>query len=213
MSTVERATPAPSAGGSVPRCSGTYAYQGKLEDVSDVINSTDLTDGAKRAAHLYNKSEDKVSYCSVPLHQFTVSMFYWCSLVQQAGMDPSAIPNDWDGYWKFWESAQKALHGKGKNDIYAVGRPMATAAGDTNYDTQGILRSFNVELLDEQSRLQTNDAVHSGISKTIEFLAGLYDNGYTPKGCLNWQDDGNNTSFLSKTLISTRTARCRSPAR
>lgn len=182
----------------------TYAFQGKLEDVSEVINSTQLTDGAKRAAHLYNQKEDKVSYYSIPLHQFTVSMFYWRSLITQAGMDDKNLPTDWDGYWKFWKNVQDASRDKGKKGIYAVGWPMGTAAGDTNYDTQQILRSFDVELLDEKSQLKADDpAVRKGIANAMEFLGGLFNDGYTPKACINWQDDGNNTSFLSKTLVST----------
>ncbi|HTF47845.1 MAG TPA: ABC transporter substrate-binding protein, partial [Pseudonocardia sp.] len=65
-----------------------YAWEGRLADVSEVVQSQPLTDGALRAAQLHNNKANKTSDYSVPIFQFTVSLFYWRSLLQSVGLDP-----------------------------------------------------------------------------------------------------------------------------
>lgn len=180
-----------------------YAWEGRLADVTEVVQSQPLTDGALRAAHLYNNKAGKASYYSVPVFQFTVSLFYWRSLLQDIGLDPATIPTDWDGYWNFWKHAQEVYRGRGNNDIHAIGWPMGTAAGDTNYDTQEVLRAYGVELLDDQNALRDTPDVHQSIARGLNWIADLYRQGYSPRDSLNWNDASNNTYFLNRSVLIT----------
>jgi multiple sugar transport system substrate-binding protein len=183
--------------------SAKHAYEGLLADVSGVVEPMQITDGARRSARLYNGEAEAASYYTVPLWQFTVSLFHWRSMLADIGMDHAQAPRDWDGYWGFWRQAQDAYRARGNNDVYAVGWPMGSAAGDTNYDTQQVLRAFGVELLDDQNNLITTDEVRRGISDALGWIVDLYAQGYSPADSLNWQDSSNNTYFLNRSVLCT----------
>lgn len=182
----------------------TYAYQGKLADVSEVINSQQFTDGAKKAMNLYNSKVGKTGYYAVPINQFTVPMFFWKDMLASAGADPSAVPADWNGFWSYFKNAQASYRSKTGKNAYAVGWPMSSSAGDTNYDTQMMLMAFDAMVLDDNGNLQADDpTIKANIAKALAFLAGLFKDGFTPKDVVNWDDSGNNTAFLNKTTILT----------
>lgn len=182
----------------------TYAYRGQLADVSAVVNSADFTDGAKRSVHLYDSKAGKASYYAVPIDQFTVPLFYWKDMLSEAGANPSSLPKDWDGFWKVFADAQQSYRQKSGKQVYAVGWPMSTSAGDTIYDTQMIMLAFGAELLDADGALKAdNPQVKANMIKALTWLSNLYKNGLTPKDCLNWGDADNNTAFLNKTVLLT----------
>jgi multiple sugar transport system substrate-binding protein len=180
-----------------------YAWDGELADVTPVVESVELTEGALRSAQLYNSETETTAYYSVPLWQFTVSLFHWRSMLTDIGMDHAQAPTDWTGYWQFWKDAQGAYRDRGNNDVFGIGWPMGTAAGDTNYDTQQVLRSFGVELLDDQNKLRTSEDVRSGLADAMGWLGEIYEQGYTPQDCVNWQDSSNNTYFLNRSVLCT----------
>jgi multiple sugar transport system substrate-binding protein len=182
----------------------TYAYQGQLADVSDVVTSVDFTDGAKRAVHLYNSKTSKVGYYAVPIDQFTVPLFYWKDLLTTAGGDPSSLPSDWDAFWKVFQDAQGTYRSKTGKQVYAVGWPMSTSAGDTHYDTQMAMMAFGAQVLDDNGGLNVDDPkVKAAMIKAITWLTDLYKNGYTPKDVVNWGDSDNNTAFSNKSILIT----------
>jgi len=183
--------------------SAKHAYEGLLADVSGVVEPMQITDGARRSARLYNGEAGAASSYTVPLWQFTVSLFHWRSMLADIGMDHAQAPRDWDGYWGFWRQAQDAYRARGNNDVYAVGWPMGSAAGDTNYDTQQVLRAFGVELLDDQNNLVTTDEVRRGVTDALGWIVDLYKQGYSPADSLNWQDSSNNTYFLNRSVLAT----------
>jgi multiple sugar transport system substrate-binding protein len=180
-----------------------HAFEGRLADVTRVVEPMAIVDGARRSAQLYNGDADLTTYYSVPLWQFTVSMFHWRSMLAEVGMDYAQAPRDWTGHWQFWKDAQDAHRGRGRSDVFAVGWPMGTAAGDTNYDTQQVLRSYGVELLDDQNQLRTTDDVRSGVADALAWVTDLYKQGYTPGDSVNWQDSSNNTYFLNHSVLCT----------
>jgi multiple sugar transport system substrate-binding protein len=180
-----------------------YAWEGRLADVTPVMESAQLTDGAIRSAQLYNSEAGTTSFYSVPLWQFTVSLFHWRSMLADVGMDHAQAPRDWTGYWQFWKDAQQAHRSRGNADVFAVGWPMGTAAGDTNYDTQQALLSFGVELLDDQNNLRTTEDVRRGVADALAWITDLYREGHTPQDSVNWQDSSNNTYFLNRSVLAT----------
>jgi multiple sugar transport system substrate-binding protein len=180
-----------------------HAWEGLLADVTPVVESTNLTDGALRSAQLYNREEERTAYYCVPMWQFTVSLFHWRSMLADVGMDHRRAPRDWVGYWQFWKNAQDAHRSRGRGDVFAVGWPMGTAAGDTNYDTQQALLAYGVELLDDQNNLRITDDVRRGLAEGIAWVTDLHKQGYTPGDSVNWQDSSNNTYFLNRSVLCT----------
>ena len=183
-----------------------WAWEGKLADVSDVIEPVkDLySPTALEAAYLYNQAENKRSYYGVPIEQQTIHIHYWRDLLAQAGLDEAEIPNDWDGFWAFWKQAQDKLRQNEAVEIYGLGLPLSIQASDTYYQFEQILDAYDIELLDEKGQLQLNDPqVRQGLIAVLDWITQFYRDGYVPADAMNWLDPDNNVSFLNRNTLMT----------
>ena len=106
---------------------GKWAYEGKLDDISDIM--TPMKDrfapNTIETTYLYNDKAKKKAYYAFPLKQQTMHIEYWKDLLEQAGFKQSDIPTDWKGYWSFWcDKVQPGLRkATGKRD-FGIGWPM-----------------------------------------------------------------------------------------
>ena len=104
------------------------AWDGKLEDVSDVVAQyeSQLTETAKMGSTFYNKETKKRSYYLCPVKQGATPFHVWGDLVEKAGMKMSDVPDTWDARWNFFAETQKPLRAKGMRRIYALGLQITT---------------------------------------------------------------------------------------
>ena len=79
-------------------------YEGKLEDVSDIIEPmrAKFEPQALSTTFLYNDKAKKRAYYAFPIKQQTMHIQYWKDMLAEAGFKESDIPKDWKGYWSFW---------------------------------------------------------------------------------------------------------------
>ena len=183
-----------------------WAWEGKLADVSDVIEPVkDLySPTALAAAYLYNQAENRRSYYGVPIEQQTIHIHYWRDLLAQAGLNEAEIPSDWDGFWTFWKQAQDKLRQNGEGEISGLGLPLSIQASDTYYHFEQILEAYDIELLDENGQLRLNDPqVRQGLIAALEWTTTFYRDGYVPPEAVNWLDSDNNISFLNRNTLMT----------
>ncbi|BAT56893.1 extracellular solute-binding protein family 1 (plasmid) [Nostoc sp. NIES-3756] len=185
-----------------------FAWEGKLVDVSDVIESVKnlYPKEILESVYFYNKKTQKRSYYAVPLHEATIQIFYWRDLLKQAGWSESDIPKDWNGFWNFWKQVQIKLRSQQKQyqNIYGLGFTYSLGASDTYYMFEAILEAYDVKLLDEQGRLLIDDPqVRQGIIKSLEWYAKFYQDGYAPPDSINWLNPDNNRSLLNRGLVMT----------
>jgi multiple sugar transport system substrate-binding protein len=184
------------------------AWQNNLVDVTDVVEPVkDLFSPiALKAVSYKNGVTNKRSYHAVPIAQLAAGLHYWRDLIADMGLSDTSIPRDWDGFWKFWETAQDRARSKGKKDIYAIGLPMSP--DPTNTDTifmfEQFLEAYGVDLLDDSGQLQI-DAPNNreGIIAALTKYAGFYKSGYVPPKATQWTDADNNQVFLSKNSFMT----------
>jgi multiple sugar transport system substrate-binding protein len=182
-----------------------WALEGKLTDVSDVVRSVEkqYSQTALDAANLYNKTTRQRSYYGVPLELQTIHVHYWRDLLEQINQKDADIPNNWDGFWQFWQRSQQQIRQQGES-IYGLGLPLSPKASDTFFLFEQLLEAYNIELLDEQGKLRSNDpTVRQGLVTVLNWLTQLYSNGYVPKAALNWVDSDNNITFLNHTALMT----------
>src|SRR3954447_26352536 len=66
---------------------GKWAFDGKLEDISDVIEPMKgrFAKNTVETAYLYNDKTKKKAYYAFPLKQQTMHVQYWIDMLQQAG--------------------------------------------------------------------------------------------------------------------------------
>src|SRR6516165_11147346 len=88
-----------------------YAWEDKLVDVSDVIESQkeEFTETALLSAYCYNSVQKKRSYYGVPFTMDVLPNHIWRPLVEKAGYKMDDIPKTWDAFYDFFKDVQKKL--------------------------------------------------------------------------------------------------------
>ncbi|MBW4551809.1 MAG: ABC transporter substrate-binding protein [Aphanocapsa sp. GSE-SYN-MK-11-07L] len=182
------------------------AWQGQLADVSDVINPVKSLYPATvlKSAYFYNQVTDRHSYYAVPLNQVTSQIFYWRDLVRQAGKREADIPEDWDGFWQFWQQVQVSLRTKHQLKIYGLGLPMMARARDTYETFEPILEAYDAQIIGNDGQLQVdNPEVRRRIVKALDWYTQFYKQGYVPPEAIAWLNPDNNRSLLNRQVVMT----------
>lgn len=183
-----------------------WAWEGVLADVSDVIApyEAEYTPAALDAAYLYNKTIGDRSYYGVPIEQQTIHLHYWRSLLEEAGLDETQIPQDWEGFWNFWQTAQETVRKADKPDIYGLGLTLSTQGSDTYYFFEQVMDAYDVELFDQDGNFQgTDPAVRAQLVEVMDWTTQFYANNYVPNDAVSWLDSDNNIQFLNQMVLMT----------
>jgi multiple sugar transport system substrate-binding protein len=178
-------------------------WQGKLADVTDIIEPRKQTYSADAllSARLYGKRDPR--YYAIPIGQGTTLIYYWKDLLQQAGYRPEDIPSDWDGFWTFWKTVQKQLRKQGQK-VYGLGLPLSNGGVDVYYIFEHILAAYDVTVLDAEGQLQVDrPEVRQGIIRALDWYLQHYRDGSIPPGAPKWLDPDNNRALLDRTVLMT----------
>ncbi len=106
---------------------GKWAFDGKLEDITDVIEpmKSAFAPNTIETTFLYSDKAKKKAYYAFPLKQQTMHIQYWIDMLNQAGFKESDIPKTWKEYWSFWcEKVQPASRKATGQRIYGIGQPL-----------------------------------------------------------------------------------------
>jgi multiple sugar transport system substrate-binding protein len=189
---------------------GKWAYDGKLEDISDVINPIKdrFEPSALGTTYLYNNVTKKKAYYAFPLKQQTMHIEYWIDMLNEAGYKESDIPTDWKGYWSFWcNKVQPAYRKKTGTRTYGIGMPMGVDSSDSFYSFLTFADAYNVHMVDDNGKLLLDDPkVRTGLIGALTDYTRPYVEGCTPPSSTSWKDPDNNVAFHNKTTIMTHNA-------
>jgi multiple sugar transport system substrate-binding protein len=192
------------------QAAGKWAFDGKLEDISDVI--TPLKDrfapNTVETAYLYNDKIKKKAYYAFPLKQQTMHIQYWSDMLEAAGFKESDIPTTWKDYWTFWcESVQAGYRKKSGTRVYGIGQPMGVDSSDAFYSFLTFMDAYNVKLVDDDGKLLVDDPkVRQGLIGALTDYTMPYLKGCTPPSSTSWKDPDNNVAFHNKTIVLTHNA-------
>ena len=192
------------------QAAGKWAFDGKLEDISDVI--TPLKDrfapNTVETAYLYNDKTKKKAYYAFPLKQQTMHIQYWSDMLEAAGFKESDIPTTWKDYWTFWcESVQAGYRKKSGTRVYGIGQPMGVDSSDAFYSFLTFMDAYNVKLVDDDGKLLVDDPkVRQGLIGALTDFTMPYVKGCTPPSSTSWKDPDNNVAFHNKTIVLTHNA-------
>ncbi len=106
---------------------GKWAFDGKLEDISDVIGPMKgrFSPNTVETAFLYSDKAKKKAYYAFPIRQQTLHIQYWKDMLGQAGFKENDIPDTWKEYWSFWcDKVQPGIRKATGQRIYGIGSPM-----------------------------------------------------------------------------------------
>jgi multiple sugar transport system substrate-binding protein len=189
---------------------GKWAYEGKLEDISAVLEPLkgSFAPNTLETANLYSDKAKKKAYYAFPIKQQTMHVQYWGDLLETAGFKDSDVPKTWKEYWAFWcDKAQPALRkATGKRD-YAIGNPMGVDSSDSFYSFLTFMDAYNVKLVDDDGKLLVDDPnVKKGLIGALTDYSEPYTKGCVPPSATSWKDPDNNVAFHNKTIMMTHNA-------
>lgn len=191
------------------RTTGKWAYDGKIEDVTDVIEPMkgEFQPGALATTMLMNGKAGKKAYYAFPVQQQMMHITYWKDMLEEAGFKEADIPKGWDGYWDFWcDKVQGALRKQGKR-VYGIGHPMGIAASDTFYSFLTFANAFDAKVVDESGKIVLDDPKNkAAMVKAVQAYANIFQRGCTPPSSVNWLDPDNNVAFHNRTTVATHNA-------
>ena len=189
---------------------GKWAFEGKLEDLSDVLApmKAQFLPGTLETTYLYNDKAKKSAYYAFPLKQQTMHIQYWKDMLKEAGFTESDIPGTWKEYWTFW--CDKVQAGYRKNTgkrAFSTGFPMGVDSSDSYYSFLTFMDGYNVKLVDDNGKVTVDDPkVRAGLINALRDYTMVYTKGCTPPSATSWKDPDNNVAFHNKTIIMTHNA-------
>jgi len=187
-----------------------WAYDGKLEDISSVIDPirARFAPNTVETTFLYNNANQTRAYYAFPIKQQTMHIEYWKDMLADAGFKESDIPKDWKAYWSFWcDKVQPAYRQKTGNRAFGIGMPLGVDSSDSFYSFLTFMDAYNVKLVSDSGKLLVDDpAVRQGLINALTDYTSVYSKGCSPPSSTNWKDPDNNVAFHNKTTVMTHNA-------
>jgi multiple sugar transport system substrate-binding protein len=183
-----------------------FAWQGKLTDVSDVVETqkAQYSDTALLSAQCYNNDTKQRSFYGVPFTGATLPFHIWNSLVEKAGYKLSDAPKTWDAFWDFFKPVQDKLRAQGMRGVYGLGLQVTSNGVDPNNTFHYFLIAYGgADIVTRDGKLHLDDpAVKAGVVKALTYPTTAYKEGYVPAGAINWNDADDNNAFHSKQIVT-----------
>ena len=212
VSALDAGTPPDVAYGDVYdfQVAGKWAFDGKLEDITDVIEpmKSQFAPNTVETTFLYSDKAKKKAYYAFPLKQQTMHVQYWIDMLNQAGFQESDIPKTWKEYWSFWcDKVQPASRQATGQRIYGIGQPLGVDSSDSFYSFLTFMDAYDVKLVDDNGKLLVDDPmVKTGLIGALSDYTAPYVRGCTPPSSTSWKDPDNNVAFHNRTTVMTHNA-------
>ena len=182
-----------------------YAWQGKLVDVTDVIETqkSQYSDTAMLSAQCYNSVTKRRSFYGVPYTGAVLPNHIWKSLVEKAGYKIEDIPKTWNAYYNFFKDVQKKLRAQGMRNVYGLGFQVTTNGVDPNSLFHYFLIAYGGQnILTADGRLHLDDPkVKNAVINALIYPTTAYKEGFVPPGAINWNDADDNNAFHAKQIV------------
>jgi len=189
---------------------GKWAFDGKLEDITDVITPIKdrFSPNTIETTYLYNDKTKKKAYYGFPTKQQTMHIEYWTDMLATAGFKESDIPTGWKDYWSFWcDKVQPAYRKASGTRGFGIGMPMGVDSSDSFYSFLTFADAYNVKLVDDDGKLLVDDPkVRQGLIGALTDYTAPYTKGCTPPSSTSCKDPDNNVAFHNKTTVMTHNA-------
>jgi multiple sugar transport system substrate-binding protein len=189
---------------------GKWAYEGRLEDITDIIEPIKdrFAPNTVETTYLLNEKTGKRAYYAYPIKQQTMHIEYWIDMLNQAGFQESDIPKTWKEYWAFWcGKVQPAYRKASGQRAYGVGQPLGVDGSDSFYSFLTFADAYNVKMVNDDGKLLIDDPkVKEGLASALADYTEPYIKGCVPPSATSWKDPDNNVAFHNKTTILTHNA-------
>src|SRR6516164_7909351 len=184
---------------------GLYAYEDKLLDVSDVVETQkeEYTEAALLNTYCYNSVTKKRSFYGAPDTTACLPNHVWKPLVEKAGMKIEDIPKTWDAFYSFFKDVQKNLRKQGVRNTYGLGLNVTTNGIDPNNVFNYFVIAYGgKDLVTKDGKLHLDDPqVREAVIKAMTYPSTAYKEGFVPPSAINWNDADDNNAFHAKQIV------------
>ena len=189
---------------------GKWAFEGRLEDITDIIEPIKdrFAPNTVETTYLLNEKTGKRAYYAYPIKQQTMHIEYWIDMLNQAGLQESDVPKTWKEYWSFWCSKVQPAYRKASGQrAYGIGQPLGVDSSDSFYSFLTFADAYNVKMVDDDGKLLIDDPkVKQGLVGALTDYTEPYTKGCVPPSATSWKDPDNNVAFHNKTVVLTHNA-------
>ena len=190
---------------------GKWAYDGKLEDISDVIDpiKARFAPNTVETTFLYNDKSQEPRLLRLPAqaadHAHRV-LDRTCSRRPASRSPTSRRPGRTTGRSGATRS-QPAYRKRSGSRAFGIGQPMGVDSSDSFYSFLTFMDAYNVKLVDDEGKLLVDDPkVKQGLVGALKDYTDVYTKGCTPPSSTSWKDPDNNVAFHNKTTVMTHNA-------
>lgn len=189
------------------RIAAKWAFDGKLEDISDVIGPMKdrFLPLTIESAYLYDGKDRRKAFYGFVLKQQMLHVAYWKDMLAAAGYKENDIPGTWKEYWSFWcDKVQPAYRKATSSRVHGIGRPMGAESADSFRSFMSWVDAYNVKLVDESGKLLVDDPkVRDGLISALRDYTDVYAKGCSPPSSTGWKDGDAGVAFNDRTTILT----------
>lgn len=189
------------------QAAGRWAFEGKLDDISDIIvpMKDRFAPNTIETTYLLNGTTGKRAYYAFPLKQQMLHVQYWKDMLGTAGFKENDIPGTWKEYWAFWcTKVQPAFRAATGETAYGVGSSMGLASADATLSFRAWLDAYNVRLVDEAGKVLVDDPkVREGMIAALRDYTDIYLTGCSPPQSIDWTNRDNNRAFRERAVVLT----------
>ena len=182
-----------------------YAWQGKLVDVADVVETqkSQYSETALLSAQCYNSVTKRRGFYGVPYTGARLPNHIWKPLVEKAGYKMEDIPKTWDAYYDFFKGVQKKLRAQGMRNVYGLGFQItANGVDPNNLFNYFLIANGGQDIVTKDGRLHLDDPkIKAAVIKALTYPATAYKEGFVPPGAVNWNDADDNNAFHAKQVV------------
>ena len=190
---------------------GKWAFDGKLEDISDIITPIKgrFAPNTVETTLLYNDKAKKKAYYAFPLKQQTMHIQYWKDMLAERRLQGQRHPQDLEGILVVLvrQGAARAAPQAPASATTASACRWASTPRDSFYSFLTFMDAYDVKLVDDDGKLLVDDPkVRQGLIGALTDYTAPYLKGCTPPSSTSWKDPDNNVAFHNKTTLMTHNA-------
>ena len=188
-----------------------WAYDGKLEDVSSIIDPMRAKFEPRRCRPPSSTTTRRRAGRTTPTRSSsrpcTSSTGRTCSPTRASRKATSRRTGRATG--SFWcDKVQAGLPPEDRPAAAsAPASPMGVDSSDSFYSFLTFMDAYNVKLVNDSGKLLVDDpAVRQGLINAVTDYTAVYGKGCTPPSSTSWKDPDNNVAFHNKTIVLTHNA-------
>ena len=188
-----------------------WAFDGKLEDISDVIEpmKDEFAPNTMSTTYLWNDVDAEARLLRLPAQAADHAHPVLEGHAGSGGLHRKRYPQRMGCLLGFWCSKVQAGVRKATGErIFGIGAPMGVESSDAYYSFLTFMDAYNVKLVDDEGKLLVDDpAVKEGLVRAlIDSYIMPYQNGCAPQSATTWKDPDNNVAFHNRTTVLTHNA-------